>query len=198
MIKLRYIFAILLILVFSAAFSWAEDSKPSSNDEESVDNSDTVDEATSFAEDFFGEEIPDAITLGQMMQEGVINPVKSKSKRDNPFQPPEEQQSQGTPSGIEPLPPPPFVGPQLETAPEKTLADIVSGIKLKGIMEIVEGKKIAILDFDGIRKSLKVGDEFPGPTTLVVIEIGDDSVILSTKDGADKAWVGFTFANPQQ
>jgi hypothetical protein len=199
--NLKYIFAILLILFFSSALLWAEDEKSTTaTDEESSESTEEVDEAAaSLAEDFFGDEVPDVIVLGQMLQQGLIDPVKSKAKRDNPFQPPDEEPVQAGPvgpRGIEPLPSPPMVGPAPADEPEKTIGDIAGSIKLVGIMEIAEGKKIAILDFGGRKKSLKVGEEYKGTVTLVVSEIGDDSVVLSMKDGSDKIWVGFSFSNP--
>ena len=196
--NLKYIFAILLVLFFSAALSWAKDEKSSkSDDKESTDKTEAIDEAATSVDDLMGDETPDVIKLGQMMKEGLFDPVKSKARRDNPFEPPMETQDENGLSGIEPLPPTPFVGPEFDIPPEKNLRDALDGIKLVGIMEIVEGTKIAILDFDGVRKSLKVGGSFPGPVDLILTEIGDDSVILETKDGSDKVWVGFSFASPK-
>ena len=195
MLRLAKYILLIILLLTSSTLAWAEDKDESKESDEELAKA--IAEALITIDQAISGNIPDVITLGQMLKDGVIDPIESKSRRDNPFDEwAEPDLKPDFDDGfLGPLPPPMFA-PEGEEEAEDVFG-IVDGVNLVGIMEVGE-KRIAILKYGGRQRSLKTGERFNGPVLLVVTEVGSDYVILSTEDGVESEKLLFSFANPNE
>jgi len=193
--NIKYILVLIAVLMLGMVFAWADDEKDEKKESDDAQAKEIAEALLLFDQVVSGES-PDVIEMGQMLNEEQIDPVTSKSGRDNPFDewaPPEPIREM--PEGMLGPLPPPMLGPEEEINDEPASASIVDGVQLAGIMEIGD-KKIAILKYAGMQKSIKTGEVFMGPVKLVLTEIGEDCVVLTNEDGSKSGWVGFSFATP--